>query len=147
MDGKIESPIDARAYILAGHATVTLRSVKTGGHYTYRVNGKNLDQGEAAGPWFVSVLTGSEEYVYIGTVFSDVSYTLKHTKKSGVPAGSPSFRAFAWAYEALSRGIMPTTLEVWHHGTCGRCGRELTDPESIARGLGPICAQKGVATD
>lgn len=27
-------------------------------------------------------------------------------------------------------------------GTCGHCARELTDPESIARGIGPICLAK-----
>jgi hypothetical protein len=28
-------------------------------------------------------------------------------------------------------------------GSCGRCGSPLTDPESIARGIGPTCASKG----
>lgn len=28
-------------------------------------------------------------------------------------------------------------------GSCGRCGRELTDADSRARGLGPICAKAG----
>lgn len=27
-------------------------------------------------------------------------------------------------------------------GTCAVCGLELTDPESIARGIGPICAER-----
>lgn len=27
-------------------------------------------------------------------------------------------------------------------GTCAICGLELTDPESIARGIGPICAER-----
>lgn len=27
-------------------------------------------------------------------------------------------------------------------GRCGRCNRDLTDPESIASGIGPICAEK-----
>lgn len=27
-------------------------------------------------------------------------------------------------------------------GTCGCCGRELTDPASVAAGIGPICAEK-----
>lgn len=30
--------------------------------------------------------------------------------------------------------------KTWHH--CGCCGRELTNPESIDRGIGPICASK-----
>ena len=28
-------------------------------------------------------------------------------------------------------------------GYCMRCNAELTDPESIARGIGPVCAKKG----
>jgi hypothetical protein len=28
-------------------------------------------------------------------------------------------------------------------GSCGCCGRELTDPESIERGIGPICWERG----
>lgn len=28
-------------------------------------------------------------------------------------------------------------------GRCGICGRELTDPVSIERGIGPVCAEKG----
>lgn len=27
-------------------------------------------------------------------------------------------------------------------GTCGRCGRQLEDEESVARGIGPVCATK-----
>lgn len=29
------------------------------------------------------------------------------------------------------------------YGVCCRCGRTLTDEESIARGIGPVCANKG----
>ncbi|MCK9929444.1 DUF6011 domain-containing protein [Frankia sp. Mgl5] len=32
------------------------------------------------------------------------------------------------------------------HTNCGRCGRKLTDPKSIATGYGPVCARK-VATE
>jgi hypothetical protein len=26
-------------------------------------------------------------------------------------------------------------------GTCGKCGKQLTDPDSIAKGIGPVCEQ------
>lgn len=29
-----------------------------------------------------------------------------------------------------------------HHGACVICGRTLTDPESVARGIGPVCITK-----
>lgn len=42
-------------------------------------------------------------------------------------------------------GLEPLTVEVAaslgrQHGVCMICGRTLTDPESVARGIGPICA-------
>lgn len=41
----------------------------------------------------------------------------------------------AYALDALDR------VEVWHEGSCGRCGRKLTVPSSIETGLGPECAE------
>lgn len=39
----------------------------------------------------------------------------------------------------LATGVTPTGWQVRSADACGRCGRELTDPESIARGIGPDC--------
>jgi hypothetical protein len=36
-------------------------------------------------------------------------------------------------------GVLGRLLEVWHEGRCGRCGRALTVPESVERGIGPEC--------
>lgn len=30
----------------------------------------------------------------------------------------------------------------YHHGICAMCGAHLTDPDSVERGYGPICARK-----
>lgn len=32
--------------------------------------------------------------------------------------------------------------EIWHNGRCSRCGRLLTVPESIAKGIGPECENR-----
>jgi hypothetical protein len=37
---------------------------------------------------------------------------------------------------------VPPGYTIEHCGRCGRCGHPLTDPVSIARGLGPTCATK-----
>jgi hypothetical protein len=34
---------------------------------------------------------------------------------------------------------LPESLEIWHEGSCLRCGRKLTVPESIESGYGPEC--------
>ena len=47
--------------------------------------------------------------------------------------------------ELVSFGTDPHAAAVMHgkeYGTCAICGRELSDPESVTRGIGPICADK-----
>ncbi len=136
----IREPEAALTYILAGRSRVTLKSLKTGDHYTYEVVAK-----DEHGPHFVRVLGGEDNWLYIGTIFERRGF--KWTRKAVCSNTAPAYVAFSWVFGFLAVGHMPATVEVWHSGRCGRCGRELTDPESIARGLGPVCAQKGAATD
>lgn len=47
-----------------------------------------------------------------------------------------------WAAQAISHWLMgrePANAEFTEETECGVCGRTLTDPESIARGIGPEC--------
>lgn len=135
MTNRFETAPDAIRYATAGKARITLVSPKTGARFTYRISVK----GEVK---FVSVLTGSDndsDFTYLGTIFADGAY--RHGRKSSIGPEAPSTKAFAWAWGALAAGVMPT-CEIWHEGRCGRCGRSLTVPESIASGLGPECASK-----
>jgi hypothetical protein len=43
------------------------------------------------------------------------------------------------------RMALTATLVSLTAGCCTRCGRHLTDPSSIARGIGPECLTKGDA--
>lgn len=127
-------PANARRFILAGNARVTLESVKTGARFTFRVRQKD------DGFYFVSVLTGSDneaDYTYLGTIRGG---RYAHGRKSRICAAAPSAKAFEWAWPRLAAGSVPDGLRVWHEGRCGRCNRPLTVPESIASGLGPECA-------
>jgi len=58
-----------------------------------------------------------------------------------ISAEADSFKALAWAWKAAHRGDLGE-VEPMHVGECGRCGRELTKPESIERGIGPVCWEK-----
>ena len=130
-----------RAYILAGDARFTLVSKRTGQRFTYRVEHVEGTEMFPGDKWFVSVLTGpnnSEDYTYAGTIFASGKF--RHTRNSKIDATAPSFVAFDWAWRNIER--LDGRVEVWHLGCCSRCGRDLTDPESIAIGLGPICAGK-----
>lgn len=132
---------DALAFLLAGKAIVTLRSRKTGLHFTYRIRRAKGCDTNLKPFFFVSLLAGSDnvnDYEYIGTIFDRLWY--RHSPKSRIAEGSIGVKAFKWAIDHLAKATLPCTLEIWHEGRCGRCGRRLTVPESIATGIGPDCA-------
>lgn len=135
---KFQTAAVALQFLLAGRARFTFVSEKTGTRFTFRVTQK-----DATSPHFVSVLTGSDNessYTYMGCIFGDK--TFRATRGSKVSQDAASFKAFAWAWSYLSRGEMPPSMELWHEGRCGRCGRALTVPESIESGIGPVCESR-----
>jgi hypothetical protein len=135
--GRFNNAGDAAAAILAGNATITLVSGKTGARYTYKIR-----KAERGTSWFVNLLTGPSneaDFAYIGLIGATGEFRL--TKASKLPADSAPVRGFGWTLARLAKNEIPEQLEVWHEGRCCRCGRKLTVPESIATGLGPECAK------
>lgn len=133
----ILDPIFRQSYILGGNATISVVSKKSGDRFTYRIRAKDVDDYRIL--HFVSVLAGPEntsDYTYLGTIFPDAIF--RHGTKSRIAPEAPSAKAFAW----LWRNLDSDDVEVWHAGRCGRCNRLLTDPESIKRGMGPVCAER-----
>jgi hypothetical protein len=109
------------------------------------------------------------DYQYLGTIFPSkfgVGIVYRHGRKSRVGEDAPSARGIAWFVRHLNtlielrgelddsdmfeRTVVETKvakvegilnqLLYYHEGRCGRCARRLTTPESITRGLGPICS-------
>lgn len=123
-----------------GRAIFTIVSKKTGTRYTYRVRRPkgNRDSNPIL---FVDVLTGPEnssDFSWIGMLVPMVADVceFRHGSKSKIGADAPSVKAFAWVWKNLES----EAFEFWHEGSCGRCGRALTVPESISTGIGPVCA-------
>lgn len=131
---------EAKTYTFAGNATLTLSSLKTSARYTYKICAPREN---ANGVRFVSLLTGPQntnDFTYIGLLTEGGEF--KMTRASKLPAESTPIAAFGFFNrKVLVDGQIPTTLEVRHEGCCGRCGRALTVPESIDRGIGPECAK------
>ena len=128
------------AFILAGNAIFTLVNSETGNRFTFRVRRPKKDA-----PHFVSVLTGPDtdnDFQFLGTIFEGKTYV--HGRKSGIGKDAQSARVAAWAFPRIFEGTLPESIQVWHEGRCGKCGRRLTVPESIMIGLGPTCASKGL---
>lgn len=140
------SVADARVFVTAGNAIITLESHKTGVHFTYRVRQAKDDHDRPVNRWFVSVLTGPDnenDYRYIGMLSAKADIlAFCATKGSKISCDAPSFRAFDYFWTAVLRGTIPSCLEVRHEGRCGRCARTLTVPESVDSGFGPECITK-----
>jgi hypothetical protein len=124
-------------YLTAGRSIATVKSGKTGAHFTYRVVA--ADDGAA---FFVSVLNGpsnTSDFKYIGLIGRRGDFIA--TRKSPSPDAS-SFKVFAWMWAHLNAGHGLGSSEVHHDGKCGRCRRTLTVPMSLELGLGPVCVNK-----
>lgn len=132
-----------KPFALAGNAILTLVSLATGTRFTFKIQAN-----EARNTYFVKVLAGSNnegDYRYIG--FIREGRFVHGGRKSFAKNDAPSVIAVGWfvrqiLYPAANGVPKVDKLEVWHEGHCGRCGRRLTVPESIATGLGPDCASK-----
>jgi len=142
----------ARQFINAGNATVTLVSKATGNRFTYRIRAPQnpvcggLDTNSPMR--FVSLLNGSDNennYAYFGYIRWGIFF--HGGAKAKVRAGTPSAKGFALVWQSLQQDAIPAWVEIWHEGRCGRCARKLTVPASIASGFGPECAGRiGIPT-
>ena len=133
---RMTDPDDVTRYLLGGRATLTLKSARTGARRTFRV--RSSDRPEL---YFVDLLSGADnehDYRYLGCF--TVKPTLVPRSINRLRWGEDAWRIFRWFLRQIvyNREFHPE-LEVWHEGRCSKCARPLTDPESIARGIGPVC--------
>lgn len=151
MNGQITTIEAIRNFFLAGDATFTLVSKKTGARKTFRVEETPQDPQKAAATgrpitqspgYFVRLLVGPEntsDYRYLGFLYEHDSVLRVKPNKQGW--GDEACRAFEWLVNRINdRHDFSDEAEFWHEGRCARCGRPLTVPESIASGIGPVCA-------
>lgn len=126
-------------FILGGNATFTVQNPK-GEHYTFKVRQPKPDQ-----PFFVSLLTGPDNvnsFTYLGILFGDTGDFILTRKSTMTPASLP-IRVINFALRCLwGKQVLPEGYQIRHEGKCGCCGRKLTTPESLDRGIGPECIKK-----
>lgn len=128
---------EALNYMLAGKSIFTIVSLETGKRFTYKIKKFNDN-------FYISVLTGSDNnsmYSYIGMLELKKTIIIP-TAKSKVFEDSISYKAFLYTFTILSKGQESKFIEIWHSGRCGRCGRLLTDPESVKTGYGSFCRSR-----
>jgi hypothetical protein len=139
---QLTDPSDIHNFVFGGKATFTLVSSITGNHLTFKVS--KAKDGGTSGPFFVAAMTGPDNelsYSYLGHLWkNDRGFQLIPGKKTKVSKDAKVRLVFEWFLKRLKANAgMPDGGEFWHEGKCGKCGRKLTVPLSIERGLGPIC--------
>lgn len=117
-------------------AEFTVRSKSTGKDYTFKI-----DRSEFNGKWYTHILVEKQylNFVRLGT-YKDGIITSKHTK-----INTPAADAMSWILRRVERNELSKldeSIEIMHLGKCLVCGRELTDSDSIAAGIGPICRKR-----
>lgn len=128
------------AFILAGNCLVTIESGTTYKHFTYKIK----QSSKVEGLYFVKQLRNKDntkDYTYVGCYYatSGIFVAVKPYKERHSSTWPSGLRAIY--YTLLHLNKLPDNLHVYHEGRCGRCGRLLTTPESIKRGLGPECCK------
>lgn len=137
---QLTSAEDALQYIGGGKGSFTFLSKPTGQRFTYKLATPRDVHPTRRTPIFVKLLTGADNetsYQYIGCLW-DLKYA--HGRRSRITSDATGVKAFSWVIGHLNTGSLPDEVEIWHEGRCGRCGRKLTVPASITRGIGPTCA-------
>ena len=141
-----QAPELTEKFLLAGKALFTVSNPK-GGHFTFKVRRVEsewpIGSGRMSLTYFVNVKTTESDrpYQYIG-ILNTMTGDIKCTMKSVFLPGSKEYDVAKWACQVVIGGkLIPAGYHIQHAGQCGKCGRTLTDPESIERGIGPECWQ------
>jgi hypothetical protein len=121
--------------LLTHNGFITVKSVKTSEHRTFRVRTEKWCDGKRV----VSLLQGSDntsDYVGFGFIREYYGKLLIDVWKSRGEA----YRKLATLLEKLDEHTAAGNVEVNFEGTCRVCNRTLTVPESVSSGIGPVCA-------
>jgi hypothetical protein len=146
--GLLATWAEVQAFIFAGKATFTLVSLKTGVRFTYKVTKRKENPADDT-VYFANLLRGPDntsDFAYMGVLRKDPARFFWTATSGKVGRQAAAYKALVWFVDAMKCGreVLGDTLAVWHEGACGRCGRKLTVPGSIAAGLGPECAGRMV---
>jgi Family of unknown function (DUF6011) len=129
-----------KQFFFGGNATFTVDN-GAGEHFTFKIS-QPKQRGDQPAPYFLGVLSGPDNesnYSYMG-IINPIDCSLRFTKGSKVTAEAKSVKVALWALKhAITDGMLPAAYQMRHEGTCGCCGRKLTHPESLDRGIGPEC--------
>lgn len=148
-----QTTFNAYDFIISGsehddHKGCCLTVVKPNrSHHTYKFRWVQPSENYHYRSCFVSVMTGTDNenhFSYIG-LLNSFTGGLKTTRGSKLAADDVRVVIIDRVLSRLCANeqhiIESHGWELKHEGKCGRCGRKLTNPESIETGIGPVCSK------
>lgn len=135
-------PFDLKSH----NGVITLRNPATGNHRTVRIVTQPKDANFAAGQRILQLMTGSDnESSYTGFAFvtiRDLEVRVHVWKsKRGEDGEKSSWQQIA-AMIQFPDHYINLGVEYMFEGRCRVCNCKLTNPTSIAKGVGPVCAER-----
>lgn len=136
-----EHPEALKPYVMGGNSTFTIYSAKLNKRYTYHVTRDKILKSR----YLVSLMYGSDNtdlkgsFRFLGLFYSD-TMTLK-VNSIGVYKQEAAKMLDYFLAVVDKKKDWPDTCEFYPSKKCARCGRKLTTPESITRGIGPDCLE------
>lgn len=131
-------------FFLAGDAIITVKNNETSNQFTFKVTKQQDKNNPEKFIWFVSVCRSYMEFSYIGLLVTredspnNSSIDFKISKR--ISNDPISIQSFEYILRHYINSLTPhKNLHFYHIGKCCKCGRELTDAQSIILGIGPYC--------
>lgn len=125
-------------YVFAGVAVIKLHNSKTDRGFTFKISKNKSNQNL----FYIYLLTHNKHYRFLGGYSFKQGYI--HSFRSVIVDTSLSVKAIQWFFTKLQFGNLLRDfphISVFHVGICGRCGKQITSPESIQTGYGAKCLQ------
>lgn len=114
-------------------APFTIRSKKTGKDYTFKVS---------------QALFNNNNYLHLKVETQYLIFKYMGWYKDGkvinkkVEVDTPASQAISWFMKMLLANkldVLDSNVDIFHLGKCLKCGKTLTDANSIEVGFGPVC--------
>lgn len=122
---------DLLTLLIAGNFTFTVKSLRTGHHYTYQV------------------VRNNEYEDMVWNIFPDVGKLVMRDNRIeyDIPANrinEDSVKVFTVVFNLMKLNRPHPQMEIYRSIKCAKCGRKLTDPISLERGIGTECWKETV---
>lgn len=117
----------------------TIQNRESGVHRTFRIKTQPKDARFAPGARIVSVMNGTDNqshYKRFGFVNDKGIFIFKSLRDNKDYDG---YARMLWSLLATPESVLHQRYSIDQSLHCLRCNRELTTPESLRTGIGPVC--------